>query len=62
MLHCAARTARPSGSAALIPWTQGKLSHLIATEEAAGSSHLTPAITPPLWPCLYLKVQQEVLM
>lgn len=26
-----------------------------------GSSHLVLAITPPAWPCLYLKVHQELL-
>lgn len=37
-------------------------SQLIVTAEPAGSSHLIPVITPPAWPCLYLKVWEKALM
>lgn len=40
-----------------------RLSQLGATREPAGSSRCCePRVTPPAQPCLYLKVQQEVLM
>lgn len=63
-LHCAACTAWPSCLCceANIPWLQDNLSWFVLREEATGSSHLTPAITPPVWPCLYLKVHHEVLI
>lgn len=56
-LRCAACTAWPSCLCceANIPWLQDNLSWFVLREEAAGSSHLTPAITPPVWPCLLSK-------
>lgn len=48
--------------AAQIPWLQGTLSQIIVREDHAGSSLLVLVITLPVWPCLYLKVQKEVLM
>ena len=57
----------PSGAlglcrAARVPWPWGHLSCITVMEPPAGSSHAIPAISPPAWPCLYLTMQQEVLM
>lgn len=46
--------------AAQILRLQGNLIQLVGTDEPAGSSCLLPAIMPPVWSCLYLKVQLEV--
>lgn len=47
--------------AVLIRLPQDKLSNLIVKEEPAGL-HLGPVITPTVYPCLYLKIQQQVLL
>lgn len=54
--------ASRSVCAGQISFLQGNLTLLIIEEDSAGNSPLVPAITPPASPCLYLKVQQDVLM
>lgn len=49
-------------SAVQIPWLQDNVTKFTATEEPSVSSHSVPVITLPMRPCLYLKVQQEVLI
>lgn len=44
------------------PSAEDRLSRVMVTEEPTGSSHSVPTITPPASPCLYLTVQQQVLM
>lgn len=44
------------------PRLQDKFHHHVVTQEPAGSSHLVPAIMPPVWPRLCPKVQHEVVM
>lgn len=44
------------------PSAEDRLSQAMVTEEPTGSSHSVPTITPPASPCLYLTVQQQVLM
>lgn len=64
-LHCAPCGAWPSGlccAAQTLGHRINKLSQLIVAEEPVGSSHLLSVIWPPLCPCLYLNLQQEVLM
>lgn len=58
-LSWAAHAALPSDwcCAASVPWLQDRLSPLPVKKELAGNSHQVPEITPPVWPCLYLKGQ-----
>lgn len=60
-LCCAAYTAQPSGPhcTAHTLWLQDKLT---VAEEVGGRLHLVPVIRLSACPCLYLKVQQEVLI
>lgn len=63
-LFCAAHNVRPLGlyCAEKVPWLQHKLSLHIARENFVVSFHWVLFIGPPLWPCLYLKQQKEVLI
>lgn len=64
MPYWATLKARPSGlyCATKVPWLQHKLSLHIARENFVGSFHWVLFIGPHLWPCLYLKRLQEVLI
>lgn len=59
----APRTAVPLGlrRALRVPRRQGKLRPPTVTEEPAGSSHSVLVITPPVCPCLCLKMQQVLM-
>lgn len=61
VLSCMSSVVFRMRCAAQISRLQGKLSQLAVTDEPAGSFHLVPAIMPPIQPCLYLKVNLEVL-
>lgn len=44
------------------PWLQNHLSQLLVAEQPAGSPHVAPVTLPPEWPCLYLTVQEGVVI
>ena len=44
------------------PLATGQPQQHVVTQEPAGRSHSVLVITSPAWPCLYLTVQQDVLM
>lgn len=64
VLHYVTHVAVPAGLRypLCVPWLHDKLSPPIVMEEPVGRSHSVLVITSPVWPCIYRKMWQDVLI